>query len=470
MPAPHRTLVLCFDGTWNNLQSNTNVSRLYSTVADASNGCVRQQKFYDAGVGTNWYDRIRGGAFGFGLDANIRLGYGWLALNYESGLPDVLLKVAAADPPEGGVTVSTVTAPVDLRKPNGDLLTTPPHTSGQEFLVGSDIYLFGFSRGAYTARSLGGLISYLGIPRIDPSKAVPKGKTQPLDEHPRIKEAWALYVERPTQADREQIASGHANAALKKKVADHDRQVEAFRADAQNRFPVRIHFIGVWDTVGALGVPKIGWIPASTKYAFHDTDLSQCVRHAYHAMAIDENRSEYRATLWTDKTDQTEWVQQRWFPGAHADVGGGYPDDLLHARPLLWLAQCAAERGLEFVDDRDMRAADGTPLKTCAAAPAAFELTGSEFLSPVHDSYGEFMGGAYKVIQMIPGNPGRYYRRMMVRADGVGQEIDESAFQKWKADPEYRPINLGQAGRQDVIVGTAAAVTPVAGVALGVAK
>jgi uncharacterized protein (DUF2235 family) len=74
MPKPYATLVLCFDGTWNDSRSNTNVVRLYSEISDRSTGCGWQRKFYDEGVGTQWYDQIRGGAFGAGLDANIRLG------------------------------------------------------------------------------------------------------------------------------------------------------------------------------------------------------------------------------------------------------------------------------------------------------------------------------------------------------------------------------------------------------------
>ena len=140
MPRPYKSLALCFDGTWNTLDSNTNVSRLYSEVADISTGWEEQLKFYDEGVGTQWYDRIRGGAFGAGLDKNIRMGYAWLCSVYES---------AAANAPKAAQDGNA------MRKPNGDLINAPPHSSKREFLTGSDIYIFGFSRGAFTARSLG---------------------------------------------------------------------------------------------------------------------------------------------------------------------------------------------------------------------------------------------------------------------------------------------------------------------------
>ena len=448
MPAPYKSLVLCFDGTWNDLELNTNVSRIYSEIADASTGCTRQQKFYDEGVGTHWYDRVRGGAFGMGLDHNIRLGYAWLATTYESG-PSVDALVVVGEANEVDCIADVAAAPAasgSPRKPNGDLPGCPPHSSGAEFLIGSDLYILGFSRGAFTARSLGGLIGYLGIPVIEPL-AVESGTGRgALADHPVIVEAWDLYKGKPDADDEAAVRAGTAPPDLAAKITPHLRRVDAFRA-THARFPVRIHF---WDTVGALGIPKIAWFPRSTEYQFHDTSLGQCIRNAFHAMAIDEHRQEYKATLWSRRAPTTERVQQRWFPGAHADVGGGYPDALLPARPLSWLAQCVAACGLEFVDDRAVADAGGATRRSITATPAAFDLIGTEYMSPVHDSYRDFMHGAYRLIQALPTRPGRVYRRMLVAADGVGQEIDETAFQKWKSDPEYRPPNLGQAGRQDV--------------------
>jgi uncharacterized protein (DUF2235 family) len=435
MPAPYTSLVLCFDGTWNNLKSNTNVSRLYSEVADASTGFSKQRKFYDEGVGTQWYDRISGGATGAGLDKNIRLGYAWLATNFETDRDTIYDPSMFTQDP--------------TRKSNGDVLSAPKHSSGVDFLTGSDLYLIGFSRGAFTARSLGGLINYLGIPRIDPAKLADPDKS--LAEQQVIVDAWALYQTRPGPDDRDAVTMGTASDDLKQKCKDHDDAVARYRASASTRYPVRIHFIGVWDTVGALGIPRVAWLPKPKTYQFHDTKLGEAIRNAYHGMAIDEHRQEYKATLWTDNgLKSVENIQQRWFPGAHADVGGGYEDDLLPAKPLLWMAQSAARCGLEFVDDRGaLLTASGAPAAV-AVAPAAYDLIGTEYMSPVHDSYAEFLGGFYKSVQFVPGAPGRVYRRMLVAIDGMAQEIDETAFQKWKSDPEYRPPNLGQAGRQDV--------------------
>lgn len=438
MPLPYKTLVLCFDGTWNNLSSRTNVARFYSEVADVSSGCPDQIKFYDEGVGTGKWDKIRGGSFGLGLDDNIRGGYAWLASVYQS----------EADKDAGGKVLVEPPAASLTRKSNGDLLGAKGPSGGGQFLAGSDIYIIGFSRGAYTARSLGGLINYLGIPRMVPGSLE---KKVPLSEHPRIKQAWELYLRRPQSEVRDRIRDNKATAQELDEVRRHDEEADAFRAD-HSRFPVRIHFMGVWDTVGTLGVPPVfgAWNnPLNRKYRFHDTTLGESIRHAYHAVAIDEHRLPYTATLWTgNRKPTTESVEQRWFPGAHADVGGGYADDLLHELPLSWLAKKAASWRLEFVNDRHIEVRDGTIPASIAMAPASFDLDGTEYLSPVHDSYSEFLGGVYKVLRWLRG--GRVYRRILVPGDSLEEKIDESAFEKWRKDLSYRPRNLAQAGRAEV--------------------
>ena len=389
-------LILCFDGTWNALKSHTNVSRLYAEIADASGGGARQRKYYDEGVGTGRFDKLRGGLFGYGLDRNIRTGYAWLASQFA---------------------------------PDGAPVPGLPHPTAGAFVGGPDIYLFGFSRGAFTARSLGGLVNYLGIPKIDRSG---RGADVSLSDHETIRQAWDLYVNCPDADAREKAGANDA------RVRAHDAAVAAFRA--QSHYPVRLHFVGVWDTVGALGIPNI-WdsldLRFSSKYKFHDTALGASVRNAYHAVAIDEHRLPYTPALWTSSTALNENVEQRWFPGAHSNVGGGYDDDLLPAPPLRWLAARAAHCGLAFI-------ANG------GKVPAAFDLDGREHLSPVRDSYAEFMGGAYRAARSLPGAGGRVYRRMLVPGDGINQTVDETAFAKWRADPDYRPPNLGQAGRTDV--------------------
>lgn len=402
-----KRLVLCFDGTWNNEKSNTNVSRLFRKIAGSSNESSEQRQFYDEGVGTSWGERIRGGVLGMGLDRNIRQGFAWLAAQFLEAAP------------------------------------TAHDDAG--FLVCPEIYLFGFSRGAFTARSLGGLINYLGLPNLELEVSQRVAATS--EEHPLIQEAWKLYAARPTKEDR-------IDKSKEKQIAAHDLAVEQFRA--RHYFPVRIHFLGVWDTVGALGIPRVldyKWIPRpSSKLQFHDTRLGGCVRFAYHAMAIDEQREPYCVALWTDLDERsTEDVEQRWFPGAHADVGGGYEDCLLPDPPLAWIARKAAERGLHFVNDRgEVDPATGKVPPSIAKAPAAFDLDGREYLSPVHDSYAEFAFGAYKLLRSLPGAGGRAYRRMLVLEDGVCQTVDATSYRKMDVDTGYRPPNLAQAGRVDV--------------------
>jgi len=406
-------IVACFDGTWNTDKSNTNVSRLFRRIADETSGCLEQRHFYDEGVGTRWGERIRGGMLGIGLDANIRQGYAWLAAQYQHADAQGL--------------------------------------DAEQFVAGPSIFLFGFSRGAFTARSLGGLINHLGLPKLG-SLPGAKASDSPQDD-PLVQQAWDLYAARPTPDEREAAAKAGADTQLKQRIAEYDKAADAHRS--QHAFyPVRIHFLGVWDTVGALGIPRVfdnvSLGRPSTKYRFHDTKLGRCVRHAYHAVAIDEHREPYCVTLWGDYDKKTtQEVKQRWFPGAHADVGGGYDDNLLPDPPLAWIAAEAAAKGLHFIDDRSPPNADGEP-KSAPKMPAAFELDGREYLSAVHDSYAEFMHGAYRLLRSIPGAGGRAYRRMLVDADGVRQEVDTTANLKVTADSQYRPPNLSQAGRFDV--------------------
>jgi len=407
-------IVACFDGTWNTDRSNTNVSRLIRLIADETTGCPEQRHFYDDGVGTRLGERVRGGMLGMGLDGNIRQGYAWLGSQFA--------------------------------------LAATTELDDEQFLVGPDLYLFGFSRGAFTARSLGGLINYLGLPKLG-SKPQSEPSESP-QEDAVVTQAWSLYEARPDNAEREAIKTGQADAALVKRITEHDAEVARHRAE-HAFYPVRIHFLGVWDTVGALGIPRVfdnwSFMRPSTKYRFHDTKLGRCVRFAYHAVAIDEQREPYCVTLWTARERATEEVEQRWFPGAHADVGGGYEDDLLPDPPLAWIATKAAQKGLHFINDRgEIDPVKQVRLASVARMPAAFELDGREYLSAVHDSYAEFMGGGYQVLRSLPGAGGRTYRRMLVERDGINQTIDQTANMKIAADPGYRPPNLSQAGRLDV--------------------
>ncbi len=382
--APPRRLVACFDGTWNTLEDRTNVARFWAAVADAGSNCPDQRKFYDPGVGTERGSRLRGGALGWGLDRNILEGFCWLINEYPPAVP--------------------------LR---------PPEADGEVFTAGPDLYILGFSRGAYTARSLAGLMNRCGLPRRDRLD----GPAHP--DAPLVRRAWALY--------RASLPGGR----------DHPECVAFRRAHAWN---VTVKFLGVWDTVGALGVPMLSNTPLSRlRYGFHDTRLGRIVEHAYHAVAIDEQREDYRPTLWDARHPVgTREVEQRWFPGAHANVGGGYEGDRLPAPPLAWMADKALALGLEFTDE--FAAALGRA-RCVAALPASFALRGDEHLAPVRDSYAEFLYGLYRLGRRLLLR-GRYWRPML--RDGVGETIDETAWRRWAADASYRPRNLAEAGRPAV--------------------
>lgn len=258
-----KNIVICSDGTWQSPESDsaTHVLRLARSIAPETPTGHKQVVFYDWGVGSEG-DRLSGGITGKGLDKNIQDCYRFLVHNYEPG---------------------------------------------------DALYLFGFSRGAYTVRSLAGLVRNCGILR---------------GEHAdKIAEAYALYRNR-----RRTSAPGQGKAA-------------AFRKAYAVADVTRIHFIGVFDTVGALGIPApfLGTL-GTDRYLFHDTEPSSIINHARHAVAIDEKRQDFEPTLWSAKAGVD--VQQVWFAGVHTDIGGGYPDHSLGDLAGVWMADEAALHGL----------------------------------------------------------------------------------------------------------------------------
>ena len=267
-----KRLVICFDGTWNNADSDgadTNVALMARAIhaTQETNG-EHQSVLYLRGVGSAGLQiqRIVDGATGLGVDENIRSGYMFLAQNY---------------------------------------------------LPGDKIYLFGFSRGAFTARSLAGLIGSCGLL-----------KRQKLSD---LGKAWRYYKEKQNRSPQDFVQT---NAT--------DSHVD-----------VTIEFVGVWDTVGALGIPSHIFYDVNQKeYGFHDTTPSKITKHAYHAMAIDEFRDEFVPTIWTGSAPKDAVIEQVWFAGAHSDVGGGYVDRSLADIPLCWMARKAEACGL--VLDWDM--------------------------------------------------------------------------------------------------------------------
>jgi Uncharacterized alpha/beta hydrolase domain (DUF2235) len=264
-----KRLVVCFDGTWNAADSEkaeTNVARIYRAIREKSGSDgVHQLAFYERGVGTSGLKsfNLLAGATGLGLGDNIRSAYVNLAKNYEQG---------------------------------------------------DEIFLFGFSRGAFSARSLSGLISACGLL-----------KRESLD---KINQAWSYYRD-------EKLRSPQAFSAA---------------TGAKVHTDVSIRFLGVWDTVGALGVP-VGVISQALSgevFEFHDTSPSRIVKHAVQALAIDESRDAFVPTFWTGEAPAGVTIEQVWFAGAHSDVGGGYELRRAADIPLRFMAKRAEFAGLKL--------------------------------------------------------------------------------------------------------------------------
>lgn len=257
-----RYLIICCDGTWYTRYQQTDGKWTPSNVAlmaEVIRNTDQQLVYYDEGVGSGGlWDRFWGGVFGFGMFANIKQAYRFICDHYQAD---------------------------------------------------DQLILLGFSRGAYTVRSLAGLIGATGILRA-----------RYID---KLEEIFALYRQK-----------------------NPDKQaVDAFRE--QYCHPQReILFLGVWDTVGSLGIPlsSFNWL-THWYFRFHNTQLSTQVKNAFHAIAIDEKRRSFTPVLWQSKQQQDtpdtpeQTVSQCWFAGVHANIGGGYKDAGLSDVAFAWMRQ-----------------------------------------------------------------------------------------------------------------------------------
>jgi uncharacterized protein (DUF2235 family) len=276
-----KRLVICMDGTWNDAdrassdgEGRTNVARLHDLVR-TSGTRMPQVKLYHKGVGNGgWWEKALGGATGWGLSHNVQQCYDWLSEHYEPG---------------------------------------------------DEIWLFGFSRGAFTARSLAGLIRNASVLRPE--------------HRAHVGNAYDLYRSR-----------------AKEKHPKAEDSILFRQAYGYGEQRIAITCVGVWDTVGSLGVPTsgpLGWYTRK-RYGFHDVTLSSWVQNAFHALAIDERRKPFAPTLWEvrdeDVRDGTrkQRVEQAWFAGVHSNVGGGYTDTRLSDIALDWMLRRAGSCGLEL--------------------------------------------------------------------------------------------------------------------------
>jgi hypothetical protein len=301
-----RRLIACCDGTWNTRDRHghtTNVVRLVRSIRSCSTDGISQIVYYHPGVGTgNIVDHWIGGGTGIGLSENVRSAYAFFVDNYQDG---------------------------------------------------DEIFLFGFSRGAYTARSVAGMLAHVGLLRKHHME--------------NFEEVWDYYRQPKRRRDREETT------------------FLANFADRAPRDELVIRCIGVWDTVGALGIPGSHF--CQTAYQFHDTNLAPGVEYAFQALAIDEERQPYQPAIWhpSDKPRVKQVVEQVWFPGAHSNIGGGYPEHGLSDAALFWLAGKVAplldlDQGYLCAQaERRRPYATGELVKTLTAA---WRLTG-RFVRPI---------------------------------------------------------------------------------------
>lgn len=274
-----KRLIVCADGTWNQVEKaqsgkhlSTNVAKIAAALLPTDIHGTPQLLCYLEGVGTHQGEWIRGGMFGLGISRNIKRAYEFLVQSYEPG---------------------------------------------------DEIWILGFSRGAFTARSLAGMIRDCGL-------LMPAHKDQ-------IGAAMTLYQDR-----YDDTAPDAPRARIFRNTYSYEPNIK---------------FIGVWDTVGSLGVPGVHlWLARLLRidWQFHDAALSRSVEHAYQALAIHEKRSDFIPTLW-QKQDWPEasrqTLEQVWFSGVHSDLGGGYAAGSLSDVALLWMIEKARLHGLGFRED-----------------------------------------------------------------------------------------------------------------------
>ncbi|MFC9823068.1 phospholipase effector Tle1 domain-containing protein [Streptomyces erythrochromogenes] len=349
-----KRLAVYIDGTWNVPHNNTNIWRmnLLTALHEAE---TPQLAFYHQGFGRDVSDRLRG-AFGKGINGSVRNCYSWIMENYRPG---------------------------------------------------DQMFIFGFSRGAYIARSLAGFIERCGLLRPG----------TPLT----VREVFERYRTVPALSSvsglegREDQWPIHRYADLQR----HSRKVE-------------IDFLGVWDTVRYHDLP-LGSVRglSRSQNLFHAVHPGSATRRVYQALAVDEHRYAYRhELLFPQGAVAVPAVEQRWFPGDHANVGGGHKNDSLAVLSLAWMQKSAAACGLEFKEQ--------------------VVLHGDEHLGPVHDSFSSFLGGSYRALSRNKRHwreiGGRDSAGLAASTQVASEVIDASVFDRWREDSAYRPRNIAEWG------------------------
>jgi uncharacterized protein (DUF2235 family) len=294
-----KNIVICSDGTWNTAFKNrgTNVFKLFEAVDVNGHkidpNVTPQIAFYDDGVGTGggrlW--KLLGGAFGFGLARNVRQLYTELARTY---------------------------------------------------VPGDHLYFFGFSRGAFTVRTLVGLVDLCGIP--DRSKVRSDGELRKL-----VRKAYGVYRWKyAAWLQRAVDAMLKMSAGLSLRRAAPWWEVRA----ASHPGAPRVPFVGVWDTVDAIGLPVAGAAHLLNtlvfRFKFPNRTLTAIVDRACQALSIDDQRKTFHPILWDASGEDGARIEQVWFAGVHANVGGGYPKQGMSLVALDWMMTNGGSAGLRF--------------------------------------------------------------------------------------------------------------------------
>ncbi len=380
-----KRLVVCCDGTWQSLDSPypTNVVKIALAIKPVASDDVNQVIYYDEGIGSGGniltqedlvsfdiplthfnvgigtgklekiIEKTSGGAFGKGIDKNIQDAYRFLCINYQPG---------------------------------------------------DEIYLFGFSRGAYTVRSLSGMLYHVGLLTHQNFRRIP--------------EAYELYRTKYEARYESELAK------YRTKYCHHTEKYGT-------RVPVTL--LGCWDSVGSLGIPDaIPFLPGEKllngdRYKFHDTSLSPNVQCGLHAVAIDEHRKTFDVTPMTPHPEaEDQQLRQMWFPGDHGSVGGGTRQQSgLADGALKWMMDSVEELGLKLEFDT-------------ALIPVEYEINPQPTIDYQATS-GSLLGTLTgKIRGEITKIPGTKLREVSDRFD----DLHDSVKQRWKRLSDYRPRNI----------------------------
>ncbi|KAJ5578044.1 uncharacterized protein N7459_007008 [Penicillium hispanicum] len=289
MSYPGKRIILCLDGTWVNsdkgydsptlsqpnetLQIPTNVTRVYRALRKRDPDGKGQVLYYHPGVGSSGTlaDTIAGGAFGVGVSENIREAYSFVAVNYEPG---------------------------------------------------DEIILVGFSRGAFTARSVAGLITQIGLLTADGLEAlypIFKDVQNWKNPHYRDKFPKTPFPDKPKTPNHGKEYTRRLEEEGLTRLYDPDG------------YRIKVRCVAVWET-------------------FYDTSLSNKIDYAFQALALDEDRTSFAPTLWERPRHVRTHLRQVWFPGAHSNVGGGLPDQEIANLSMAWMMDQLASIGIAFED------------------------------------------------------------------------------------------------------------------------